>query len=236
MFEEPRFEAVGKPGGGVRILTRLSDADSAAYSSAVAEVAPAIERALGPEAMADRAVCLRSGQLRSEHWRPAYERLNLNGRRLLADRGSTHLLLADVRDCFVSIQPDVLRGRLVSIGAPGPAVEVVMEQIRDFAEKGVGGLPIGPTPSAVLANAVLEHADSALRIAGIRFLRWVDDVMIFTDSRLQSDHVRALLTRSWREVGLEMNETKTRTVRDRDEAASIFAISAGARMPSFASR
>jgi hypothetical protein len=49
-------------------------------------------------------------------------------------------------------------------------------------DDGVAGLPVGPEPSAVLANAVLGSADRSLRSQGYAFARWCDDVVVRTAS------------------------------------------------------
>ena len=55
--------------------------------------------------------------------------------------------------------------------------------LRRIARAGTPGLPIGPEPSAVLANAVLATADAAATHAGVRLLRWVDDVVLVGTDR-----------------------------------------------------
>jgi hypothetical protein len=84
----------------------------------------------------------------------------------------------------------------------------------------VRGLPIGPEPSAVLANAVLAEMDGAIRRAGARHLRWVDDVFLWGT---RADVRRALgaLDDALSRAGLALHPEKTRVLADRHEARSV---------------
>lgn len=201
---------IPKAGGGRRWLTRLDPAGEAAYRRAVGPVAGRIERSLGPEVLALRARPSSEGW-RLRPWRPARERWRA-ALRAIAEQPArgTVVAVADVRDCYGSIAPTVLRAIL------GPAAEPAVDVLRRLREAGTAGLPVGPEPSAILANAVLGELDRALRSTGVRHVRWVDDVVLWGSG----DDVRrglAALRLAATTVSLELNEGKTRVLRDRDE-------------------
>lgn len=191
-----------KRGGGVRWLTRLDPADEAAYRAAVTPLVGRIERSLGPEVLTARAVDGRDGWALAP-WRPARAvwRSTLSAAIASAPRG-TAFVVTDLRDCYGSIVPSSIASLL------GPAASIVVALLHRFREEGVRGLPVGPAPSAVLANAVLGRLDVALRSAGVRHLRWVDDVVAWGP---RPDVLRAV--RSLRvaaaSVGLELHDAKT---------------------------
>ena len=58
-----------------------------------------------------------------------------------------------------SISPETIAALL------GPEAAHAVAVLRRFRERGVRGLPIGPEPSAILANAVLSRLDDAIRTA-----------------------------------------------------------------------
>jgi hypothetical protein len=165
-----------------------------------------IERALGPEVLAARAVASPAGW-RAAPWRPAWAawRATLGAALDGAPRGMA-FLVADVRDCFPSIAPGTIAALL------GPEAADAVDLLRRFTDGGVRGLPVGPQPSAVLANAALARLDASLRAAGVRHVRWVDDLVAWGP---RGDVHRAL--RSLRRVAaalrLELHEEKT-TVLD----------------------
>lgn len=208
---------VRRADGNVRWLTGLGREEAAGYANAVKPLTPMIERTLGPEVMANRALG-RGARLeaRLEPWRPA----RIAWRRALETASGTWplqaVLVADVRHCYASIRPMVLAARLRALGAD-PAelrrLEVLLER---FGEEGVRGLPIGPAPSAILANAVLAEVDERLRRSGTPHLRWVDDVVAFAASRHQAMAAFDALRRGLDAVGLAPNDSKTRILTDRE--------------------
>src|SRR5205809_1035983 len=55
---------------------------------------------------------------------------------------------------------------------------------RALRDEGVRGLPVGPDPSAILANGILAIADRAAAAeAGGHPIRWVDDVVLVAAGR-----------------------------------------------------
>lgn len=192
----------GKPG---RRMCLLDPVTAAAYEEAVEPAVPAIERLLEPWAVGNRVVALRP--LRLEPWREARARY-----RAIAEREAARAGLAlriDVRECY----------RTISAGAVDAALragEVVSEHrgriaaaLDAFARGGIAGLPVGPAPSAVLANLVLAAADRAL--AGERWLRWVDDLVVFAPDAARLAEAERRVTTALAALGLATHPAKRRT-------------------------
>jgi hypothetical protein len=210
----PRFEAVPKPSGGIRWLTRLDPADRARYELAVRPLVGRIERSLGPEVFATRGRRTSSGW-RVAPWRPARRAWRRAVRAALAGAGrGTSFAVADVRDCYGSISAETLEDLLGSEAAHAVAV------LRTFRERGVRGLPVGPDPSAFLANVALAELDVALRRAGVRHVRWVDDVFAWGDATQVRRAVDGL-GRAAASLGWELHAGKTMLVADREEAHAV---------------
>jgi hypothetical protein len=129
---------------------------------------------------------------------------------------ATHpcLVFADVLDCYGSIRPTVVRDALASLGADPLSCDRVRSFLDELADRGVRGLPIGPAPSAVLANAVLAAADRALERWEVPYLRWVDDVVAGTSDREAAERVVGGLAAALAPMGLALNASKTRVVVD----------------------
>lgn len=210
---DARLVPVPKAGGGTRWLTRLDPAGEAAYRRAVRPLAGPIERSLGPEVLALRAGPTARGW-RLRPWRPARDGWQ-RAIRAATDRApaGTTFAVVDVRECYRSIAPETLVALL------GPAAEPAVAILRRLRTEGVRGLPIGPDPSAILANAVLGELDRSLRATGVRHVRWVDDVVLWGRD---DDVGRALgaLRLAAAGAGLELHERKTRVLADRDELRS----------------
>ncbi len=210
----PRVEPVPKPGGGLRWLTLLDPAGDAEYRMAVRPLAGGIERALGPEAFAIRTQPSAAGPTLAP-WAPARAAWRRTLRRVLrAAPPGTTFAVADVRDCYGSISPETIASLL------GPDAEHAVAFLRRLHERGVRGLPIGPEPSAVLANAVLGEMDHAIRGTGARHVRWVDDVVLW-GARPDVRRALSALDDVTRRMGLSLHEVKTRPVADIDEARAV---------------
>jgi hypothetical protein len=205
-----RFVSVRHAGTG-RSIAVLDPETLRDYTRLVAEVAPAVEAGLSVRVLANRvATCSVDPPLvRLRPWRT--ER-GVFASRLseLAGSGAT-LAFADVRRCYGSISPPRVAAGLRRFGVgTARAIEGFLDGL---GPDGVEGLPIGPAPSAVLANAVLDHVDRALERADIVHVRWVDDLVLASaDPRRALDMLRGALE----EIGLRLNERKTRVVRDVD--------------------
>jgi len=210
----PRFEPIPKPDGGIRWLTLLDPAGDAEYRDAVGPLAGRIERSLGPEVFAIRSRPGNTGG-RLDPWAPA----RLAWRRTLdravreATRG-TVFAVADVRDCYGSISSETIHRLL------GPEAAHAVAVLRHLSHHCVRGLPVGPDPSAILANAPLSRLDRAIRRHGPRFVRWVDDVVLWGER----DDVRravAALAPAAAGVGLDLHHDKTRMLADREEVRAV---------------
>jgi hypothetical protein len=192
----------------------LDPAGDAEYRAAVGPLAGRIERSLGPEVFAIRARPGGAGW-RLEPWQPARVAWRRALRRAIreATRG-TSFAVADVRDCYGSISPETIRALL------GPEAADAVAVLRRLDQHGVRGLPVGPDPSAILANAPLSRLDRAIRPRGARFARWVDDVFLW-GSRDDVRRAVAALAPAAAEMGLDLHRDKTRILSDREEARAL---------------
>jgi hypothetical protein len=199
----PRVELVAKPGGGHRAITHLDPDDAATYRRLVADVAPGVEAALGPRVLANRVA---GAGLRLQDWGEAHRRW----RRALSTSGGAWLM-TDVRDCYASIRPPVVVSALDPIEAASAEIGAFLGAFGTSS-----GLPVGPDASAVLANAVLAGGDRALAAAGLRHLRWVDDLAIRVDGRREALRALDIVWRALHPLGLEPNEAKIRLLGGSD--------------------
>src|SRR5207253_10941423 len=103
------------------------------------------------------------------------------------------VLVADVQACYQSIRPGAVGRRLRALGCDRAEIEAVIRSLESFAEDGVPGLPVGPDPSAVLANAVLSVADAELAAESVGHCRWVDDILAFAPNPRTAHRAKARL-------------------------------------------
>lgn len=195
---------------GRRWLVHLDEPAAAWYASCVAPVVPAVEAGLSVAAVANRVAGIRSEPpaILLEPWRVARDRFEGLMSELAAE--SAVVLIADVRACYPSIAPSAVHLSLDRLGCDRADIARVLDGLRRFEDLGVPGLPIGPEPSAVLANAVLSQLDGALQAAGHRHVRWVDDTVVFLRREHEAGGVLELMKQALSAVGLELAAEKTR--------------------------
>jgi hypothetical protein len=210
-----RSEPLRRPDGRLRWIARLDPREEAAFARAVARIAPALERGLGDEVLANRILGRgRHATVELEPWRRARRTWSAEVTRALAERGARYAVVTDVRDCYGSISPRTADRALGNLGA---CPDEVSPFLRRFRDDGIRGLPIGPAASAVIANAVLLPLDAALRDTGVHHLRWVDDVIAFVPDRRMATRVIDAAERSLAVSGLSLNPMKTASF-EREEA------------------
>jgi len=216
----PRMSRVARHGGDARTMVVLEPRDEAVYRELVATVAAAVERSLGPAVLANRVAAT---PLVLEDWRAARARW----RRAVGRPGARGLRVhVDVADCYDSIRPEVVAASLRAAGADPRALVRLLHELVDH---GVPGLPVGPEPSAVLANAVLAPVDLAVAAADVPHVRWVDDIVAFVPGRRPAVRVTDAVRRELEVLGLRPNEAKTR-IEDRRTPVRLTASAAAARL------
>jgi hypothetical protein len=221
-IEQDAVEAAGAvvlpaPPRPSRDLVHLHPALAARYDELVAAVAPMVEASLSRAVCANRVVesSVAPPVLRLAPWRT--ERVAFAaGLERFASR-SPCLVFTDVSECYRSVRPGIVERSLVHAGAGSVHAAAVRTFLEGLERIGVIGLPIGPDPSAVLANAVLSTVDRALAAEGYEYLRWVDDVVVAADPSATAEAV-AIVGRALATVGLRPNDAKTRVVLGPDDA------------------
>jgi group II intron reverse transcriptase/maturase/CRISPR-associated endonuclease Cas1 len=137
-------------------------------------------------------------------------------RAALAD-GYTNAVRADIAAFFDRVPWDLIRNRLVALLGDDPLVELLMSWVRaPLAGSGTPsrtqGLPQGAVVSPLLSNLALDAFDRDIRAAGFRLVRYADDFVILARPEQSQDQVLARVRESLANLGLTLNEVKTRQV------------------------
>ena len=206
------LEPIRKANGGVRLIAHLSTDDLRDYHASVAPLLTGIERSLGERSLANRARGRGAGPpaVALEPWHIPRRRFHRMAASLAAR--SSAAAIADVRECYASIRDDVLDRRLRGLGASARELRPLRRLLDRLHEHGIRGLPIGPEPSAALADAVLARVDGVLEEARVRHLRWVDDVWLFAADERSAASAMRMLEDALAEVELSPAPEKTRFV------------------------
>ena len=212
MIERDAWRVARTP--AARELVVLHPSFDARYTSLVASIAADVESSLSPVVAANRLVgwSVDPPRLRFRPWRD--ERAAFNARLARLATGSGCVVFADVRACYRSISPEAIGWALRAAGCDPFESARVVSFLHRLEATGIVGLPVGPEPSPVLANAVLAAVDRSLAAFGVTHLRWVDDVVAVAAGPVEAERVLAIVRAALEPVGLELNERKTRVVVD----------------------
>ncbi|MBQ0161419.1 MAG: hypothetical protein KBT28_12460 [Bacteroidales bacterium] len=116
-------------------------------------------------------------------------------------KGYKYVLQMDVRKCYQSITPVVVRRTLESRIKDARYVDEVMKIVELYRS----GLPIGFYTSQWLANMVLDPLDHAIsRIGGMRVIRYMDDVLVLCRNKRRLHRLRKHVAILLSEIGLSM--------------------------------
>ena len=145
-------------------------------------------------------------------------------------------LTTDVVSYFMSIPLDPLLEQVVGLVSNRPA-ERLVNMLEAWYHRTGKGLPQRCGASAVLAHMYLRPVDDVLQhynemtsqfgrvfVPEGRTLRWMDDMWVFGESRLDLREVQVAIQASLRQVELEMNVGKTTILEGEDMTAAVFEI------------
>lgn len=93
-------------------------------------------------------------------------------------------LLVDVSDFYNQVYHHTIENRLIDSGLPNQATNWIKRLLESVTSKVSRGIPIGPHPAHLLAEASFIPIDNSLLARGITFCRFVDDIVIFADDEL----------------------------------------------------
>jgi hypothetical protein len=182
---------VPKPGAGFRVVTQLDPIDAIIYAALSYEAAPGVENSRIPR---DRRIACSyrvdldpKGRLfASESGWPQYHEHSKH----LAETGLyTHVLLADIADFYNQIYSHRVQSALEIANVPPARSRNVEQFLLSLTAKQSRGVPVGPSASILLAEALLTDVDNFLLRSGVPFTRFVDDFRIFCTSKRQAVRV-----------------------------------------------
>lgn len=143
-------------------------------------------------------------------------------------KGFRYVVDADLRKCFDNIPHDRLLERIEEKVADGKLLELVRRFLKQsIMEDGVAkgpeeeGTPQGATLSPLLCNIYLNPLDHLMENAGLRMIRYADDLVVLCHTAEEAEHAMELLEKWTVANGLELHPEKTDTV-DMAELGSHF--------------
>ena len=137
------------------------------------------------------------------------------------DDGAQVVLFADISGFYENIDLQRLQHTLRSVSIPEPPLELLFRCLRLWAEPRGRGIPQGLSPSDLLAKVYLDPLDRLMERDGFDHSRYVDDFRVFCQTRPEGKKALRRLTILLRNLGLNLEASKTEILSVEDARARI---------------
>ncbi|MGI6586856.1 MAG: RNA-directed DNA polymerase [Lutisporaceae bacterium] len=182
--EPPKTFAVHKPKGGYRVVHQLDPLDSIIYTALTRDIAEKIETARCN--ISDSAVCSYRINIKNSNFFEdgnGYEDFNSKSDNLA--KKYKFVLITDIVDFYNQIYLHRLRNSIEFVDASLEEISGVIENfLMKLNNKNSKGIPVGPSASIIMAEALLLDIDQFLVNKGFEYVRYVDDFRVFADNKI----------------------------------------------------
>ncbi|MBC7075196.1 MAG: Retron-type reverse transcriptase [Syntrophomonadaceae bacterium] len=128
-----------------------------------------------------------------------------------------YVLYCDIADFYNQIYHHIVENQLIESAFPNQVMKWVIGLLESTTANVSRGVPIGPHPIHLLAEAAMIPIDNSISIQGLEFLRYADDILVFCDSKQTAKNslakVASILDKQQR-LMLQRHKTKTYTVEE----------------------
>ncbi|EMO4162005.1 RNA-directed DNA polymerase [Morganella morganii] len=137
------------------------------------------------------------------------------------DSSINYIVTCDIADFYTRIYHHRLENALDRINPNKNISSKIKKLIQIFSGTNSYGLPVGGPASRILAELSLDSLDHILLINKIKFKRYVDDFIIFCDTKESAHSILTLLSQKLMEnEGLTLQKHKT-NILSKDEFISL---------------
>ena len=215
---------VPKKGFHLRPGARLDLEDHLVYAALIQQTYPiAREYLLRGKAQKDFAYLLRGAEEVPWFQQPAFHSwkgFQVSSMKKIKD-GAEVVLFADISGFYENIDLQRLQHTLRSVAIPDPPMELLFRCLRSWAEPRGRGIPQGLSPSDLLGKVYLDPVDRLMEREGFDHFRYVDDFRVFCRSPLEGKKALIRLTALLRQLGLNLEASKTEILGAEDAGRRI---------------
>lgn len=194
MLSPPRTMTIPKSSAGFRVVHQLEPLDAIVYTALAYEVASDVEAARIPpdqNVACSYRIKIQDGSFFANEagWNTYINKIE----ELAATH--KHVLATDITDFYNQIYLHRLQNAIEYSNKNKKNIADDIERfITTLNGKASKGVPVGPAPSIIMAEAVLIDVDAFLRNEGFAHTRYVDDFRIFSNSTESLEGVLERLT------------------------------------------
>jgi len=128
-----------------------------------------------------------------------------------------YILVADIADFYNQVYHHTYENQLVAAEWPNQAIQLFKRVIQSTTAKVSRGVPVGPHWAHLIAEASLIPVDNSLAARGIKFARFVDDIVVFAESE-EDAHLSLYVLADVldKQQRLHLQNAKTQILRAKD--------------------
>jgi len=108
-------------------------------------------------------------------------------------KSHSDILCCDIADFYNQVYHHEVENQMIQSGFSNQAAKWVLALIASTTAGVSRGVPVGPHPIHLVAEATLIPIDESLVSAGLDFIRYVDDIIVFCDSPKEAHAALATL-------------------------------------------
>ena len=127
------------------------------------------------------------------------------------------VLYCDIADYYNQVYHHTIENQLIQSGFPHKETKWIIKLIESTTAGVSRGIPVGPHPVHLLAEAAMIPIDNSLHSQGIDFIRYVDDILIFCkddqEAKVSLSKVATTLDKQQRLV-LQRHKTRIYSTND----------------------
>lgn len=214
-----KFAAVPKAGGLIRPGTILDLDDALVYNFLVGRLLHSIIQQLRwSQGSVDTAYPLPPTAEAAEWtgigflvWRNWRDQSNTR----LSALGVEYVVVSDITGFYENVDLQRLASDIRGVGADPEIVSLLQSCLRNWALPRNEGIPQGYSASDILAKLYLDGVDRNLRNDGFTHVRYVDDIRIFCQTKLEARKAIRRLTAHLYPRGLNLQSAKTQILDKR---------------------
>lgn len=99
---------------------------------------------------------------------------------------SKTILYCDIADYYNQIYHHTVENQLIESGFPNQETKWIIKLLESTTAGVSRGIPVGPHPVHLIAEAAMIPIDNSLCAQGMDFIRYVDDIIIFCENELEA--------------------------------------------------
>lgn len=107
--------------------------------------------------------------------------------------GYEYVLYCDIADFYNQIYHHIVENQLIESSFPNQVTKWVVNLLESTTAGVSRGVPIGPHPIHLLAEAAMIPIDNSINSQGFEFLRYADDIVVFCQSEQSAKNALARL-------------------------------------------